>query len=835
MMKSDSGFTNSEAFKEQKEEVQATFNIDKSQEKGNNNNVQILEDDAPIQVLIKSKNSRGTSIAQSMSLKIDMQIKRAGILGTTITKKDIQYFEQHPDIERIEVDQTLYALGNKERHLRKLAEETPYGIPMVLQDMNFWNSLEEPTGTIKVCVADTGYDRGHVDLPDGNDVTGTSNEEYPSEVWYEDVNGHGSHCSGTVAAIGDNNEGVVGVLPNNTSGKFQLVIGNALTGGGSGTGAGVLKAVETCVDNGAKVVSLSLGGGAPSQITEDFYKELYEDKGILFIAAAGNGGSSSLLYPASYPALMSVAAIDSNKNTASFSQYNNQVEISGPGVAIKSTIPNNQYATWSGTSMATPHVAGVAGLLWMHFPECKNYEIRNVLAATAEDLKASGCDMNTGYGLVQAKNAYELLSEGNCGGNIGQTSPVGGCEQLVPVGPTAAPTPQCASDSDCDDGDTCTVNTCENGLCESLLSCSLCAKSEMKVEITTDNYGAETSFDIKDSSGDNIMEGGDYGSATTYAESTCVGGGSYTFTINDSYGDGICCAYGSGSYSVKVNDEEVASGGEFSGSTEEKQFDVDNMSEPPTTPPPTTASPTMVSPTPAPSSDPTLSPTLIPSSAPSTSTATIAPTSVPTATESSVITFSPTSTESLISFAPTNTASLSDNQPTPLPTPFPTGLPPTLHPTQTQPTLFPTGRQPTPFPTSIPLTPWPTDLPPTSYPTERPPTEYPTHTPPTFYPTHSQPTPFPTNLRPPTFFPTQTPPTLFPTHSPPTPFPTENPPTPYPTHMAPTMYPTQARLTTSPTTAATDGGACGIKDEACQVDADCCNNKCRRTKKTCKR
>merc|ERR1712157_252499 len=564
--------------------------------------------------------------------------------GTTITKKDIQYFEQHPDIERIEVDQTLYALGNKERHLRKLAEETPYGIPMVLQDVNFWHGLEEPTGTIKVCVADTGYDRGHVDLPDGNDVTGTSNEEYPSEVWYEDGHGHGSHCSGTVAAIGDNNEGVVGVLPNNASGKFQLVIGNALTGGGSGTGAGVLKAVETCVDNGAKVVSLSLGGGAPSQITEDFYKELYEDKGILFIAAAGNGGSSSLLYPASYPALMSVAAIDSNKNTASFSQYNNQVEISGPGVAIKSTIPNNQYATWSGTSMATPHVAGVAGLLWMHFPECKNYEIRNVLAATTEDLKASGCDMNTGYGLVQAKNAYELLSEGNCGGNIGQTSPVGGCEQLVPVGPTAAPTPQCASDSDCDDGDTCTVNTC-----------------------------------------DNIMEGGDYESATTYAESTCVGGGSYTFTINDSYGDGICCAYGSGSYSVKVNDEEVASGGEFSGSTEEKQFDVDNMSEPPTTPPPTTASPTTGFPT-------TVSPIGSPSSGPSVDI-----TSTPT-----ILTPSPS--------APNNT-------------------PPTNYPTHAPPTLYPPQRPPTPYPTQIPPTINPTSIPPTPFPTGRRPTLFPTGTP----------------------------------------------------------------------------------------------------------
>merc|ERR1711862_660121 len=421
-------------------------------------------------------------------------------------------------------------------------------------------------------------------------------------------------------------------------------------------------------------------------------------KGILFIAAAGNGGSSSLLYPASYPALMSVAAIDSNKNTASFSQYNNQVEISGPGVAIKSTIPNNQYATWSGTSMATPHVAGVAGLLWMHFPECKNYEIRNVLAATAEDLKASGCDVNTGYGLVQAKNAYELLSEGNCGGSIGQTSPVGGCEQLVPVGPTAAPTPQCASDSDCDDGDTCTVNTCDNGLCESLLSCSLCAKSEVKVEITTDNYGAETSFDIKDNSGDNIMEGGDYESATTYAESTCVGGGSYTFTINDSYGDGTCCAYGSGSYSVKVNDEEVASGGEFSGSTEEKQFDVDNMSEPPTTPPPTTASPTTGFPT-------TVFPIGSPSSGPSVDI-----TSTPT-----ILTPSPS--------APNNT-------------------PPTNYPT-----LYPTQRPPTPYPTQIPPTINPTSIPPTPFPTGRRPTLFPTGTPPTLFPTHTPPTMHPTSIR----------------------------------------------------------------------------------------
>merc|ERR1711983_170999 len=287
---------------------------------------------------------------------------------------------------------------------------------------------------IKVCVADTGYDLGHEDLPNGSDVTGSDSTSNGS--WDSDGHGHGTHCSGTVAGLGGNNEGVVGVIPNNMGGKFQLVIGKALSNSGSGSLSGVLAAVQSCVDDGANVVSLSLGGGGYSQTTDEFYTKLYND-GILFVAAAGNGGSSSKLYPASYPALMSVAAIDSSKNKASFSQYNDQVEIAAPGVSVKSTLPNDKYASWSGTSMATPHVAGVAGLLWLYFPECKNYEIRNVMAATAKDLGADGCDTSYGYGLVQAKKAYELLSQGNCGGNLGKVFPAkGGCEQSVPDGPT---------------------------------------------------------------------------------------------------------------------------------------------------------------------------------------------------------------------------------------------------------------------------------------------------------------------------------------------------------------------------------------------------------------
>merc|ERR1712157_713158 len=118
----------------------------------------------------------------------------------------------------------------------------------------------------------------------------------------------------------------------------------------------------------------------------------------------GNSGNSALSYLALYKSVMSVAAVDSNENKAGFSQYNEQVEISGPGVNVKSTITDNSgstfgYKSYGGTSMATPHVAGVAGLLRMYFPDCKAFQIRNAMIVTALDIGYSGCDRLTGFGL----------------------------------------------------------------------------------------------------------------------------------------------------------------------------------------------------------------------------------------------------------------------------------------------------------------------------------------------------------------------------------------------------------------------------------------------------
>lgn len=250
-------------------------------------------------------------------------------------------------------------------------------------------------------------------------------------VWDNDGNGHGTHCAGIIGAIGDNGKGVVGVRkdPN----LFSFFIGKGLSDAGSGLTSNIMKAVGGCYDSGAKVISMSLGGGGYSEI-EDFVYDFLYDEGFLVVAAAGNSGNSDHSYPASYKAVVSVAAVDSNMKRASFSQYNDQIELSGPGVDILSTYPGNKYRKLSGTSMACPHVAGVAAEVWSHFPDCTNNQIRNILIRTAKDLGAQGYDLSYGYGLVQAKAAYDLLKSDGCDAGGPVQDPLsegakGGCEQ----------------------------------------------------------------------------------------------------------------------------------------------------------------------------------------------------------------------------------------------------------------------------------------------------------------------------------------------------------------------------------------------------------------------
>lgn len=434
------------------------------------------KDDQMVDVLVRARNEQGKKFATSIADEV--RVERDGFLymGITIKYSQMEELEKNEHIEAVDIDHEMRALETDPSLRRRLAEDIPYGIPVVLQDIDFWNDLDAPKSPISVCVVDTGYDLGHEDLPQGGDVDGTDGA---GEAWDFDGNSHGTHCAGTIAAVGSNNKGVVGVLPDNKDGNLKLLIGKAFGASGSGSTSATIAAVQGCVDQGANVISLSLGGSGDSRNARNFYADLYANQNILMIAAAGNDGNARLSYPASYPGLVSVAALQQRRNgdlsRASYSQFNAQVEIAAPGSNVLSTIPGNSYGSKSGTSMATPHVAGVAGLLWMYFPECTNAEIRHAMLFTADPI-TQGCDEFTGYGVVQAQDAYDLLALGDCGGDLGPSaaSARGGCEELDEDGgdddnddtpaPTTSPTPApttCGGRNDsCSNGTDCCSGLC---------------------------------------------------------------------------------------------------------------------------------------------------------------------------------------------------------------------------------------------------------------------------------------------------------------------------------------------------------------------------------------
>ncbi|WP_369405026.1 S8 family peptidase [Piscibacillus salipiscarius] len=219
---------------------------------------------------------------------------------------------------------------------------------------------------------------------------------------YNDGNGHGTHVAGTVAAL-DNNLGVVGVAPD-----AEVYAVKVLDSSGSGSYAGIAEGIEWAINNDMNVINMSLGGSVSSDVLKEFVDLAYQE-GILVVAAAGNSGTwlgwfDTVGYPAKYESAMAVAAIDQSNNRASFSSAGNAVEISAPGVGVLSTVPGNSYDSYDGTSMASPHVAGVAAQVWAAKPNLTNVELRELLNNTAENL---GSSFHYGNGLVQS---FEAIS-----------------------------------------------------------------------------------------------------------------------------------------------------------------------------------------------------------------------------------------------------------------------------------------------------------------------------------------------------------------------------------------------------------------------------------------
>ncbi|MFN7729753.1 MAG: S8 family serine peptidase [Bdellovibrio sp.] len=283
------------------------------------------------------------------------------------------------------------------------------------------------SSSVVIAVIDTGVDYNHPDLKDNvwvNEVelNGLAGVDDDNNGYVDDVHGmnfteaskpvanglddhgHGSHCSGVIGARGDDGRGIVGL---NWNVRIMPIKFLGADGGGSLEGA--ILAIDYATKMGAKILSNSWGGGGFSQTLKEAI-ERSNAAGTLFVAAAGNDGSnndSSPTYPANYevPNILTVAAIDNRGNLASFSNYGKKtVHVGAPGVNVYSAVVGGGYDSWSGTSMATPHVSGIAGLLAASEPSLTGVEMKERIMSTARRIPALVGKTKTG-GLSSAYNA----------------------------------------------------------------------------------------------------------------------------------------------------------------------------------------------------------------------------------------------------------------------------------------------------------------------------------------------------------------------------------------------------------------------------------------------
>ncbi|TLY29178.1 MAG: peptidase S8 [Nitrospirae bacterium] len=312
--------------------------------------------------------------------------------------------ESNPDVEFAEPNYRLYAFESPVLPNDPRWTDDLWGMKKI-EVMNAW---VRSTGSeaVTIGVIDTGIDYQHRDLAqnmwknpgekvngqddDGNgivdDIHGANFCNGAMSGDPLDDNGHGSHVAGTVAAVGNNHLDVVGA-----NWKAQLMAVKFLCKDGSGTTADAIQAIQYALSMGAQILNNSWGGSGFSRALEAAIKEA-DRRGVLFVAAAGNETNDNdkvPSYPASYtvPNVIAVGATTQEDGLASFSNWGlKSVQIAAPGVSILSTIPGDRLDSFSGTSMATPHVTGCAGLVKARNPSLQGRELKEVVLNGADKI-----------------------------------------------------------------------------------------------------------------------------------------------------------------------------------------------------------------------------------------------------------------------------------------------------------------------------------------------------------------------------------------------------------------------------------------------------------------
>lgn len=276
--------------------------------------------------------------------------------------------------------------------------------------------LEMGKKTVIIAIVDSGVDYNHPDLaanylPGGrNWVADPANPDTGDPLDPMDDNGHGTFCAGIAAAVTNNGAGIAGIA------QVHFMAEKVLNSEGKGLAEDVAQGIRHAVDAGADIINLSLGQPEAAQVTADACQYAW-NHGCLVVAAAGNDDTLGIYYPAALDRVICVGATDVSDTRWTApgnygSNWGPQMDLCGPGASILSTKPGNAYQTMSGTSAATPHIAGVAALLWSRQPGLTNLEIRGILEGTADDLGTSGFDNYFGWGKVNALRALKAIVPG---------------------------------------------------------------------------------------------------------------------------------------------------------------------------------------------------------------------------------------------------------------------------------------------------------------------------------------------------------------------------------------------------------------------------------------
>lgn len=355
---------------------------------------------------------------------VKLEILGMNAMAVELPAQALRGLANNPNVEYVEADEKRYPLAGttpSDGTPYATGQLVPYGIPMVQADL-LDDSL---AGNRKVCIIDSGYDLAHEDLAQ-NAVTGENDSGTGN--WFEDQNGHGTHVAGTIAAINNSGIGVVGVAANK---QLKLHIIKVFDAAGWAYSSTLAAAANKCGAAGANIISMSLGGTRLVKTEERAFNTLYNG-GVLSIAAAGNAGTTAKSYPAAYASVVSVAAIDEAKAWATFSQYNSDVELAGPGVNVLSSVPmgtgTSSALTVGSTVYApggmdgSPRVTGVGaladfGLGGSAVAGSMTGKVCLIQRGTYDfAVKVSNCQTSGGVGAVVYNNAA-----GGFGGTLGTT------------------------------------------------------------------------------------------------------------------------------------------------------------------------------------------------------------------------------------------------------------------------------------------------------------------------------------------------------------------------------------------------------------------------------